>query len=155
MHPWYASYLQFRSDIYVLVFVHVAIKTHYVQFMWIIPRVHNSKSVQLPLGWYDVGNQWWICPYMYIGCVNSVVNHNFTLTRAHLLLQCLHSLCTYMDILTTYCRDGGSGNPMAVAYSHEIILYFHWLIICTSRQLAAYATSVWLLVVKHIPQKIN
>ena len=29
------------------------------------------------------------CPHMYIGCVNSVVNHNFTLTRAQ---QCLHSL---------------------------------------------------------------
>jgi len=38
---------------------------------------------------------------MYIGCVNSVVNHSFKLTRAHLLLQCLHSLCTYMDIFTT------------------------------------------------------
>jgi len=49
---------------------------------------------------------------MYIGCVNSVINHNFTLTRAapatavftqpmYMLLQCLHSLCTYMDIFTT------------------------------------------------------
>jgi len=38
---------------------------------------------------------------MNIGCVNSVVNHNFTLTRAHLLLQCYNSLCTYMDIFTT------------------------------------------------------
>ena len=35
---------------------------------------------------------------MYIGCVNSVVSHNFTLTRA---LQCLHTLWTYMDIFTT------------------------------------------------------
>jgi len=26
---------------------------------------------------------------------------SFTLTKAHLLLQCLHSLCTYMDIFTT------------------------------------------------------
>jgi len=33
--------------------------------------------------------------------VNSVVNHNFNLTKAHLLLWCLHSLCTYMDIFTT------------------------------------------------------
>jgi len=50
---------------------------------------------------------------MYIGCINSVVNHNFTLTIAHLLLQCLHRLiCT-----TDYLRHT-SGNPMAVAYSY-------------------------------------
>ena len=61
---------------------------------------------------------------MYIGCVNSVVNHNFTLTRA--LLQCLHSLCTYMDIFTTdYLPHtaGGSGNPMAVAHSYGYKLF--------------------------------
>jgi len=38
---------------------------------------------------------------MYTGCINSVVNHNFTLTRVHLLLQYLRSLCTYMGIFTT------------------------------------------------------
>jgi len=39
---------------------------------------------------------------MYIGCVNSVVNPNFTLTRAHLLLQCftqpmyIYGVITYL-----------------------------------------------------------
>jgi len=33
---------------------------------------------------------------MYIGCVNSVVNHNFTLTRAHLLLQSVSTQPMYI-----------------------------------------------------------
>jgi len=40
---------------------------------------------------------------MYIGCVNSVVNHNFSLTRVH-LLQCLHlayvHIWTYSPLIT-------------------------------------------------------
>ena len=51
-------------------------------------------------------------------------NHNFhsAITTLHLpwTLQCLHSLCTCTcarDWLpTSYCQDGGSGNPMAVAH---------------------------------------
>ena len=84
---------------------------------------------------YDAGNQRWTClqRYIYIGCVNSVVNHNFTLIII-IAVTCyaVFTQPTYMsfwkgfllNIFTTDYQhhiakmvilpDGGSGNTMAV-----------------------------------------
>jgi len=56
---------------------------------------------------------------MYIGCVNSVVNHNFTLTRAQ---QCLHSL--YVHIIGVSLSEPHI-DELAVefVYIHYIYIY--------------------------------
>ena len=76
-------------------------------------RVSTTAISAVPSRQYDVGNQWWICPYMYVGCVcvNSVVNHNFTLLErtcycsvyiAYVHIWTYSPLITYRDQVTMW-----------------------------------------------------